>query len=284
MATKKTTPKKTAAKPKTASTSKKVEVVSKPNRPQSMDGKFLIVIPYYAAGAQGRELEYAIEGWRRHFKNTYHIAVVGDYHPVVDSGDDITFIECPRVDGIEGQYRPHIDIVNKFSKAHDVFPDTLGFVYVADDVYAVNDFDMGDIMYLKQNGSNLNWSKDGNTSWGREKAKTHKVLSENGYPTRNFTTHLPVWFDWDRLEALFDKFDMAHNSYIIETMYFNVYFPNRIPLQLDFEKDNLKCGVYRPKPRLDLIAKAFDTKIWIQNSVDGWIPQLDKMLAEYYGL
>lgn len=244
---------------------------------------YLVVIPFFAGGAQGRELEYAVAGWRKHFKEKYLIVVVGDAHPVTESGDDILFIPCPRVPApAPGNYRPHIDFVNKFRAVHKRFPDTDGFIFVADDVYAVNDFDINDIKSLKQQGDHIMETHIPLRPWDMEKRKTRLRLFEDGYPTRNFTTHLPVWFDWDKLEALFDKYDMANNSYIVEDMYFNIYYPTRIPLQLHIDHDNYKCGVYRPNPRMEYIKKAFKTKIWIQNSVEGWIPELDAMLADYY--
>lgn len=248
--------------------------------------KYLVVIPFFKGGAQGKELDYAIAGWRRHFKENYQIVVVGDYSPVVDSGKDIMFIECERVpEQPEYNYRPHIDFVKKFKAVREKFPTSKGFIFVADDCYAVNDFDIHDVMLLKQNGDRLKVDPArADTPWEREKQKTIDLLKKEGYPTRNFTTHIPQWIEWDKLEALWERFDMEHNSYIFEDLYYNIYFPDRIPLQLNIDHDNMKCGVYRRNPRLSYIENAFKTKIWIQNSVEGWIHELDEMLSDYYGI
>lgn len=248
------------------------------------ENEYLVVIPFFAGGAQGRELEYAVAGWRRHFKEPYRIVLVGDHHPVADTGDDITFIPCERVGPQpEYNYRPHIDFVKKFKAVRKAFPKSDGFIFVADDCYAVNDFDINDIKVLRQNGSKLNVGAQ-TKPWEREKKKTVELLQKEGYPIRNFTTHIPCWIEWDKLEALWEKYDMEHNSYIFEDLYFNIYYPTRIPLQLHIDYDNCKCGVYRPNPRMWYIEEAFKKKIWIQNSVEGWIPALDRMLAAYYGL
>ena len=246
--------------------------------------KYLVVIPFFAGGAQGRELEYSIAGWRRHFKEPYTIVVVGDHHPVVDTGDDIVFIECERVPEQKPEnYRPHIDFVKKFKAVRKRFPDSKGFIFVADDCYAVNDFDINDVKVLRQNSERL---KVGSltSAWERDKKKTVELLQKEGYPIRNFTTHIPAWIEWDKLEALWERFDMEHNSYIFEDLYFNIYYPTRIPLTLHIDHDNYKCGVYRPNPRMNYIYDAFKKKIWIQNSVEGWIPALDKILSNYYGI
>jgi len=249
----------------------------------SREDKYLVVIPFFAGGAQGRELEYAIAGWRRHFKEPYQIVIVGDYHPVVDTGDDITFIECERVpEQPQGNYRPHIDFVKKFKAVHNAFPKSDGFIFVADDVYAVNDFDIIDVKVFKQQSAKLKVRN--NSPWEKEKEKTICLLEQNGYPTRNFTTHLPTWIEWDKLEELWDRFDMEHNSYIFEDLYFNIYYGDRVALTLHIDYDNYKCGVYRPSPRWEYIERALKNKIWIQNSVEGWTDRLDRFLAEYYGI
>ena len=246
--------------------------------------KILVVIPYCSDGAQGRELEYAVAGWRRHFKENYLIVLTGENHPITKTGDDIICIESKRVDPIPGMYRQHLDYVSCFRKVHEAFPDSKGFIFVADDVYAVNDFDMSDVMFLKQRDSTMSASLESPNGWQRDKARTIQLLKKEGLPIRNFTTHLPQWFEWDKLEALWDKYDMDHNSYVLEDLYYNTYFPTRVPLQLHIDHDNLKCGVYRSNPRIDYITRAFKEKIWIQNSAEGWIPALDKMLANFYGI
>lgn len=244
--------------------------------------KVLVVIPFCSQGAQGRELEYAVAGWRRHFKEDYLIVVVGENHPVTETGDDIVYIASERVPEKEGNYRPHLDYVSCFKKVHAAYPKSDGFIFVADDCYAVNDFDLTDVKVLKQIAPDFDGDATSPNGWRRDQAKTKKALVEAGLPSRNFTTHLPMWFDWDKIEALWEKYDMENNSYTIENLYYNTYFPTRIPLQLDMRFDNYKCGIYRENPNFDRIKAAFDGQIWITNSPVGWSERLSKMLAEYY--
>lgn len=261
----------------------KPKVKTQPKKEEKKD-KILVVIPYFAGSAQGRELEYAIAGWRRHFKEDFQIVLIGDYHPVVETGDDITFIECPRVDDVPGEYRAHLDHVHKFKKVIEAFPDMKGFIYTCDDIYAVNDFDMVDVLVLKEREREISASIDNPNAWRRNNAKTKEVLLKEGLPTRNFVCHLPVYYEKDKLLEIYDKYDCEHNSYVVEQLYFNTYFKDRVPLHLNIDYDNYKCGVNRPNPRISYIERAFEQKVWITNSVEGWIPALDRMLAEYYGL
>ena len=243
----------------------------------------LVVIPYLAEAAQGRELEYAIAGWRKHFKEKYLIVLVGDYHPVVETGKDILFIDCPRVGPVEkGNYRCHIDHVHKFRKVREAFPKTKGFVYACDDMYAVNDFNMVHILFPKRRFGIMGGSGDPNDGWHYDMFKTKELCEKEGLPIYNWICHLPVYYEWDKLFEIYDKYDCDHNSYIVENIYFNKYENGDTALVLHIDHDNLKCGVCRANPRLDYIRNAFKTKIWIQNSVEGWIPALDRMLADYY--
>lgn len=244
--------------------------------------KILVVIPYYPAGAQGMELLFSIAGWKRHFKEDFLIVVVGEGLPELEE-DGVICLESKRVEAIEGQYRQHLDYVSCFDLVHRTFPDTKGFIFVADDVYAVNDFDMSDIMFLKQNSDSINYRSTSTNAWRRDKAKTCSQLKKDGYPTRNFTTHLPQWFEWDKLEVLWKKYDMLHNSYVMEDLYYNIYYGDRIPYQLT-EEDNLKCGLYDEDYSIFKVRDAFKHKIWIQNSPKGWNWELEAILSRYYGI
>lgn len=248
-----------------------------------MDEKILVVIPYLAEAAQGRELEYAVAGWRKHFLEPYQIVIVGDYNPIVETGDDIMFIECPRVEIIPGQYRPHIDHVHKFREVRKKFPKSEGFIYACDDMYAVNDFTMVEVLFPKKKDDVTRANPTGNF-WQRDLYKTQLLLDKENLPNVNYICHLPVYYEWDKLLAIYDKYDCDHNSYVVENIYFNTYFANRVALKIHIDHDNLKCGIYRKNPQKHYIYDALQKKIWIQNGVEGWIPELEKVLKEHYGI
>ena len=283
---KKTTgrPKKVAVANEPSHTSETAEVQKNKTKKPDVTGKVLVVIPYLAKEAQGRELEYAIAGWRKHFKEDYLIVVVGDHHPIVDKGDDIYFIDCPRVTPIEGEYTCHLDHVKKFRKVMEVFPEATGFIYTCDDMYAVNDFDLVDVKLLKVRENEIKAGFDSPNEWSRNNAKTKAVLVKEGLPLRNYVCHLPVYYECDKLKAIYDKYDCDNNSYVVEQLYFNTYFPTRIPLVLDIDYDNFLCGVRRSNPRIWYIEEAMHRKIWLQNSIEGWIPAFENILKGHYGI
>ena len=245
--------------------------------------KYLVVIPYCSKGAQGRELEYAVAGWRKHFMEDYLIVLAGEDHPITKTGDDICCVESERVAEAEGQWRPHLDYVSCLRKVHEAFPDSEGYIMVADDCYAVNDFDFADVRFLKALPEDIFACANPFNGWEVDKVKTRKTLLDNGYPIHNYTTHLPEWYEWEKVEALWNRFHMDEESRTIEDLYYNIYFKDRIPFFLA-EGDNLKAGIYTDGVDDAFLRDAFSRKIWVTNSPLGWTPLLEQKLKEHYGI
>ena len=246
--------------------------------------KYLVVIPYCSSGAQGRELEYAVEGWRRHFKEDYLIVLAGEDHPVTKTGDDICCVESKRVEPIDGQWRQHLDYVSCFRKVRAAFPDSEGFIFVADDVYAMNDFNIEDVRSLKALPNPIFEVANPFNGWEVDTVKTRSKLLELGYPIHNYTTHLPQWYEWDKLEKIWADFDMDHVSYTFEDLYYNIYFRGQSPIRLNNDLDDIKFGLYRRGITEEQIRDAAKRKIWLTNSPVGWSDELDKVLREHYGI
>lgn len=248
----------------------------------------LVVIPYLASAAQGRELEYAIAGWTKHFKCHHKIVIVGEgLHAIpewIRTHEDVTLVESPRVPAISGQYRQHLDYVSCLRKVRDRFPQEEGFIMVADDCYAINDFDMSDVLFLKAKSWDIDYDPNTPNTWRQDALKTANVLFDGGFPTHDYTTHLPTWFEWDKLEMLWNRYQMDRESYVMEDLYFNTFFYDRIPFLLDETKDNLKLSVNQNGPGGTYLDWALRRKIWINNNPDGWRPELEALLKRHYGM
>ena len=241
----------------------------------------LIVIPYLASGAQGDELTLSVTGWRRHFKEPYRIAVVGDWHPVVESGEDITFISCPRIDPVPGQYLPHLDMVHKFRKAREHFPESSGFIYTCDDIYATADITMEDIIAPKRPEQGFffvveDWRKE-KSGWLSDKLKTGALCLKEGIPVRNWVCHLPVYYRWDMLFGIYDRYGCDHESYIVENIYFNIRYPG--------DPGAVDCRAYRDEVKTSRPdVRPVGSVKWISNANCGWSPELEALLRTHYGL
>lgn len=242
-----------------------------------MENKYLVVIPYCAREAQGLELEFAVAGWRKHFKEKHTIVIVGDLHPIIYSGSDICYLAHARVPEDKKNYRPHLDLVSKFREVHKYFPDSKGFIFTCDDFYAINDFTFEDVNVLKFIPGGIDFDPLSPNPWRRDAMKTKRALQREGLPDRNFTTHLPQWYDWDKFEALCKKYDMTHNSYVIEDLYFNTYFPVAGGVAIDGD-DKYKCSVTSTHPDIERLNRALSDKIWINNNTVGYTKVLEDFL------
>ena len=246
-----------------------------------MDKEILVVIPYLASAAQGNELALAVAGWRWHFKHPYRIIIVGDWHSIVDSGDDIEFIDCPRVDPIPGQYTPHIDHVHKFRKVREHFPDSEGFIYTCDDIYATADFTFEDVITPKEPERGFFFTpfewRNMKPEWYSDKGKTGELCGEEGLPRRNWICHLPVYYEWDKLIRVYDKYDCDHVSYIVENIYFNIEYPDDPhAVSEKLYHDEVKTSYPNIRP--------IGSIKWVSNSNSGWSPKLEQILRNHYGL
>lgn len=242
-----------------------------------MEKRILVVIPYYAKEAQGCELSLAVQGWKRHFREPHELVVVGDYNPAV-LRDDVTFVPCPRIKEVNGQYTPHLDHMNKFHAAHRCYPSATGFIYACDDMYAVRDFNLADVKRPKVADIQIppiDWERQ--TGWWRDAGKTREYCLENGWPVNNWVCHLPVWFDFDKLFSL----EVRGESFVWENLYYNKYFPKKEPARVG-DRCKWKYEVKTSSPGIDTAEMA--RAIWITNANCGWSPELETILKNHYGV
>lgn len=234
----------------------------------------LVFIPYYKKGAQGRELELSVKGWHRHCRSDFRIVVVGEEAPDFSGGYE--FLYSKRVEPVEGSYLPHLDYVSCIRKMRERYPDEEGFVFTADDNYAVKDFDESWIRRLRYlTDIPFEGAVDG---WPIEKFFTRCKMQDLGLPLRNWTTHIPCWFDFDKVMAMFDRFDMDHESFVLEDMYFNLYHAGD-EAELDAP---YKFMLSRKEDVLDLEA-AIRQRMWICNAPTGWSVEMEEKLMCHYG-
>ena len=246
--------------------------------PAIFGDKVLVVIPYLAKGAQGNELELAITGWKKFFKEPHIIVVVGDNHPCLQQKGAL-FIDCPQVQPIPGQYLPHLDHVNKFRKVMETLPLRRGFIYTCDDIYPTSDFTMADVLMPKypERGFNFavtDWHNQP-IDWYSDKLKTGALCQREGLPVRNWICHLPVYYEWKNLLPIYDRYGCDTNSYIVENIYFNMMYPD--------DPHAVNCLEFRDEVRTaHPDTRPFNTIKWVTNANCGWSQELEDKLRRYY--
>ena len=245
--------------------------------------RYLVAIFYIASEAQGSEISLAIEGWRKHFKEDHEILVVGDVPPPVP-GVKWKWMYAERMKQKEGQYLPAIDICNKMlyvcqycaSHGYD------GFIWASDDFFAVNDFNIKDVLMPKYLDEQLPSKGDNSTNhFWRTQVKTRALLEKKGYGVVNWTTHLPMWFDIDELYWIIVDNNLTSESYIVENLYYNINKPETIPTKLRRD-DRWKFEVCFTPLDEEGFRNALANKIWVCCSVNGWSAELEQKLKEHY--
>lgn len=239
----------------------------------------IIFIPYYGPGAQGCELQLAIAGWRQYFCDDYVICIVGENLPQSNiAGNDIIFLESKRVEPINGMYRQHLDYVRCMKACHSKFPDSEGFVFAADDNYLIRKCTTEDIKTVKYRDDEYNVNSLAG-GWKRDKYRTRQLLDRMGLPHRNYTTHVPCWFEWNKIEQIWENYNMEQESYVIEDLYYNTFADQRGQVQCSAVKYQL-CDL----EDADFLPAEMAVKTWICNSPDGYSAALEETLIRYYNL
>lgn len=209
---------------------------------QVLEDEILVVLPYKQSGSQGTELELALSLWRKNCTFNYHFVVIGEFDKSLkEKFPWVEFIVCLTKPKIDGQYNPHLDIINKFIITSNKYKDKYnGFIWMVDDNYAIKPFTLFDILQMHYHSQTFTGnSKAPKSYWNYDKWKTRQLLDKENFPHINYTTHYPCWFDFEKLLAIVEKFDLMNESYVLEDIYFN-YYKHEKPI-LDSE---IRLGIW----------------------------------------
>jgi len=239
----------------------------------------LIVLPYKQSKSQGKEIELALGGWRKYCQFKYHFIVIGEFdNDLAQKFPWVEFIYLPSVSEKDGQYTPHLDIMNKFNYVLQKYSKKYsGFIYITDDNYAIKPFTLEDITTIYCLSREFIGTKDQPTSyWNHDKWKTRQLLDREGLPHINYTTHYPYYMEFSKLGEIIQKFNLLEESYVFDDLYFN-YFSHPEPLQVD----KIRLGIWNRNIYEDRFKSAVDNSHvkFVCNSVDGWCSELEESLS-----
>jgi len=246
----------------------------------SLEKETLVVLPYKQNGSQGDEINIALKAWKKFCQFNYHFVVIGEFEDSLkDEFPWVEFIFSKTLPKKEGQYNQHLDVQHCFeivSKKYDKTYD--GFIWMVDDNYAIKPFTIEDITtihYLKE--SFTGFEPVPASHWGHDKWKTRNLLDNNKLPCLNYTTHYPCYFEFKKLQEIWDRFNMRNESYVLEDVYFN-YFKHTTPIQVD----SIRIGIWNKfmfNTRFEDAVKNPNIK-FVCNSVGGWSKELENELKK----
>ena len=253
---------------------KKEELMNQINK------EVLIVLPYKQSGSQGNEIKLALNGWKKFCKFKYRFIVIGEFNEKLKKEFPwVNFINCASKEKKEGQYNPHLDIMNKFKIISRLYAQEYnGFIYTTDDQYPIKPFDLNDITRIYYHAKEFIGRQDQPTSyWNYDKWKTRQLLNRENLPHINYTIHYPCYFEFKKFNEIQKKFNMLEESYVFDDIYFN-YFKHEEPI-LD---STIRLGIWDN----EIFKNDFNNAInnpnikFVCNSVNGWSKELENELEK----
>lgn len=243
-----------------------------------MNNKYLIVLPYNQGGSQGKEIELCLLGWKKYCNFKYEFVVIGEFEDeLANRFDWVRWIRKPKLKKRLYNYNQHLDVQNCEEIIMQMYQDRYdGFIWIADDNYALKPFDIDDILTVHYHSETFEGTKELPCNfWKHDKWKTRQLLDNEGLPHINYTTHYPCYLDFSKLKEIWDKFDMRNESYVLEDVYFN-YFEHQKPV-LDSE---IRLGIWNNEIFRNEFSNAMKNPNikFCCNSVEGWSEDLEKVL------
>ena len=247
---------------------------------EELKNETLVVLPYKQGGAQGNELRLMLKGWRKFCQFNYYFVVIGEFDDNLKKEFSwVNFIQYKSKEKQDGQYNPHLDIMNKFDTIRKMYQNRYdGFIYVTDDEYAIKPFTLEDITTIHYHQKSFNGIKELPANfWKHNKWKTRQLLDRENLPHVNYTTHYPCYFEFEKLKDICKKYNMLEESYVFDDVYFNS-FEHETPV-LD---STIRLGVWS----YDIFRKDFKKAVinpnikFVCNSVDGWSKNLENELKK----
>lgn len=234
-----------------------------------------VVIPYIKEFAQANELQLALRGWDKHFKHEMNVVIIGDREPWMNNL--VGVIECDRIGN-----NPPLDVVNKMQLAIDSDLVSEKFIWANDDQYLNTPCILADFETLKGVGHLGN--KFGASTYQQNKKRTAELLAELELGNWDFSSHTPIVYEKEKLAELIEKFELKENAYLVQSLYFNYFYPDFVPYNVDAKgallNDNIKAGVYRVGADLGLLQQLIPQKKLLSNSESGWSEALQKILEK----
>jgi len=249
----------------------------------------LLLIPYLRAGAQGGELETAVNGWLKYFQGDLRICVIGDDTPItrkLQREGKITVAVLPR--RAEDASEPALDIVRKMKWAISYFDGEFdGCIWSNDDIYPVAPVTISDIKVLKGVGADLTGNISSPNHFQRAMYRTREVLQSVGRPVYNYSSHCPRWFYFKRLATLMNSFALLSTPLLIESLYFNYWYTNPKAVRVNVNKpgNRFKCGLYTDDHEANLrtLKEALERGVlFVNHSPKGWSEALILAIRAHY--
>jgi hypothetical protein len=182
----------------------------KPDQPFDLQ----FVWPYWHAGANGDEIRFSVRSVETFFDGRAKCTVIGDKPPWFNGH----YIPQQRVPA-RTQSRSYRDMLTKvWTMATHPEIDT-DFVWMMDDIYFLKPFTVEDIETPRAE----RWRASDYNKWQRLKTQSMAALTEKGFANNDYATHMPHHVEKDKLQSLYETYDLHNKTLLWEILYGNTY-------------------------------------------------------------
>jgi hypothetical protein len=194
-----------------------------------------VVWVYWEGGQRNDELWHSIQLAHMHLADAGEFLICGD----IPQWYDGQAIPSPRVSEQETQlqfggtrYRKWLDSIIKLQRIIDDPRVTERFIWLYDDTFIVRDTSIEHLAIPRFAGQ---LSRSNRGSWRAVMNRTAEVLSRNGMPVRNYSTHYPIVFEKSKLREALERFRPDKQPLLIESLYQNQWAIESRPHGSEFE-------------------------------------------------
>jgi len=234
-----------------------------------------VVFPYFKEMAQGKELLYAIRSLEKNFRQDFKVVVIGDAEDWFN--DEVINIAADRV-----SENPQVDTLHKLKLAIADVRVSDSFVWMNDDIYTISPTLLADIQILTAQGK-LAYIPDSTKVYEVNRNKTIHCLNELSLPDHNYDTHTPFFFEKEKLVYLFESIeDLNSEGLLLPSIYFNFYFPDHLPAQIDGITGNYMLRLVSKNTDPGAFKKYIVGKKFLNNSELGYNDLLVKFLESNF--
>lgn len=177
-------------------------------------------------GPMWRELYYSVKSIHKFFKGSpFKIFVVGD-HPKIKG---VTHIPCDRIKG--KMNAKAFDATKKLLKIAYSKEINEDFIYMYDDIILLKTVTINDFTpivahdHVEDIKSYFGRGRKPSDEWIKPFNRTITKLKFCNLPTFNYETHLPRYFNKEKVEHIIKKFKLEDYVYMFSTLYFNTHYP-----------------------------------------------------------
>ena len=223
------------------------------------------------------EIYYSILSIHKFFKGSKKIFCVGD-NPKIRG-----VIHIPHKNITKVSHPKAADSIAKLKIIANHPAINEDFVYMYDDIVLLKPCTEADLRVSRaidlviSPGTYFTPGRGPSSKWKGFLMRTMTILKSQGFPTWNYETHLPRWFNKSRVTEIITKYGLEKadkNQMLFASLYFNNY--EKEPGQVLVQKTNIKAGVYEPHQPKGL-AKIVDGKLFLNYDNTG----LNKHLKTY---